>query len=50
MVHATLEIFDETQAQVIDQIEAGQLVNGKVRFVLQVPDLEAAMAKKWKLN
>ncbi len=40
---ATLEIFDETQAQTIDQIEAGRRVSGHIRFALQVPDLTAAM-------
>jgi lactoylglutathione lyase len=42
MGHATLEIFDETQAQTIDQIEAGRRVSGQIRFALQVPDLKAA--------
>ncbi len=40
---ATLEIFDEIQAQTIDQIEAGGRVSGHIRFALQVPDLTAAM-------
>jgi catechol 2,3-dioxygenase-like lactoylglutathione lyase family enzyme len=40
---ATLEIFDEAQAQTIDEIEAGQRVSGPVRFALQVPDLQAAL-------
>src|SRR4051812_9201791 len=40
---ATLEIFDETHAGHIDQIEAGKQISGHVRFALQVPDLEAAM-------
>ena len=42
MGKATLEIFDEEQARTIDQIEAGKRCGGKVRFALQVPDLEAA--------
>lgn len=42
---ATLEIFDETQAQTIDQIEAGKRVSGQIRFALQVPDLKAAMER-----
>jgi len=50
MGHATLEIFEETQTQVIDQIEAGQRISGKIRFAVQVPDLEAAIAEKCKLN
>ena len=45
MGNATLEIFDETQAQTIDQIEAGQRVSGQVRFALQVPDVKAAMER-----
>jgi methylmalonyl-CoA/ethylmalonyl-CoA epimerase len=43
MGKATLEIFDETQAETIDQIEAGKRVSGQIRFALQVPDLQAAM-------
>jgi catechol 2,3-dioxygenase-like lactoylglutathione lyase family enzyme len=42
MGSATLEIFDETQAQVIDQLEVEQRISGQVRFALQVPDLQAA--------
>lgn len=45
MGKATLEIFDEAQAQTIDQIEAGQRISGQIRFALQVPDLEAAMER-----
>jgi methylmalonyl-CoA/ethylmalonyl-CoA epimerase len=45
MGHATLEIFDETQAGVIDQLEAGKRVSGQVRFALQVSDLQAAMER-----
>jgi predicted enzyme related to lactoylglutathione lyase len=43
MGKATLEIFDEVQAETIDDIEAGRRVSGQVRFALQVPDLQAAM-------
>jgi len=42
---ATLEVFDERQAEVIDQLEAGQRVSGQIRFALQVPDLNAAMER-----
>ena len=42
---ATLELFDERQAQVIDQLEAGRRVSGQIRFALQVPDLKAAMER-----
>ncbi|MDQ3007460.1 MAG: VOC family protein [Chloroflexota bacterium] len=45
MGNATLEIFDETQAQTIDQIEAEQRVSGQIRFALQVPDLKVAMER-----
>jgi catechol 2,3-dioxygenase-like lactoylglutathione lyase family enzyme len=45
MGKASLEIFDETQAETIDQIEAGQRISGQIRFALQVPDLEAAMER-----
>ncbi|MFM8426277.1 MAG: VOC family protein [Chloroflexota bacterium] len=43
MGRATLEIFDERQAEVIDGLEVGKRVSGQVRFALQVPDLKAAM-------
>ena len=39
MGKATLELFDEKQAEVIDQLEAGQRLSGAIRFALQVPDL-----------
>ena len=45
MGKATLELFDERQAEVIDQVEAGQRVSGPIRFALQVPDLNAAMER-----
>jgi uncharacterized glyoxalase superfamily protein PhnB len=45
MGNATLEIFDETQAETIDQIEAGGRMSGQIRFALQVPDLQAAMER-----
>lgn len=45
MGHATLEIFDEKQAEVIDQIEAGKRLSGPIRFALRVPDLKAAMER-----
>ena len=45
MGKATLEIFDEAQAETIDQIEAGKRVSGQVRFALRVPDLQAAMER-----
>ena len=45
MGNATLEIFDEKQAQVIDQLEAEKRVSGQIRFALQVPDLKSAMER-----
>lgn len=42
---ATLELFDERQAEVIDELEAGRRVSGQIRFALQVPDLKAAMER-----
>ncbi len=39
LLRATLEIFDEAQAQTIDELEVGQRVSGPFRFALQVPDL-----------
>jgi catechol 2,3-dioxygenase-like lactoylglutathione lyase family enzyme len=42
---ATLEIFDETQAEIVDQIEAGKRISGPIRFALQVPDVKAAMER-----
>ncbi len=41
MGRATLEIFDETQAEAIDRLETGQRLSGQVRIALQVPDLQA---------
>ena len=45
MGKATLEVFDEKQAQTVDQIEVGRRVSGQIRFALQVPDLDAAMKR-----
>ena len=45
MGRATLEIFDETQAEVIDRLETGGRLSGQVRLALQVPDLQAAMER-----
>lgn len=42
---ATLEIFDEKQAETIDEIEAGKRISEQIRFALQVPDLKSAMEK-----
>lgn len=45
MGKATLELFDEAQAEYIDQLEAGKRITGHIRFALQVPDLKAAMER-----
>src|SRR5882757_8291169 len=48
MGKATLEVFDEKQAQTIDQIEVGRRTSGQIRFALQVPDLDAAIKRLLK--
>ena len=35
---ATLELFDEAQAEAVDAIEAGRRVSGMVRLAMQVAD------------
>jgi predicted enzyme related to lactoylglutathione lyase len=45
MGQATLEVFDEKQADTIDRIEAGARVSGQIRFALKVPDLNATMKR-----
>ena len=42
---ATLEVFDEKQAQTIDHFEVGRRISDGIRFALQVPDLKAAMER-----
>jgi lactoylglutathione lyase len=37
---ATLELFDEAQAEMVDEIEAGRRVSGPVRLALEVVDSE----------
>lgn len=37
---ATLELFDEAQASMVDRIEAGRRVSGQVRLALEVGDSE----------
>jgi methylmalonyl-CoA/ethylmalonyl-CoA epimerase len=39
---ATLELFDERQAESVDRIEAGRRVSGRVRLALEVEDLDVA--------
>jgi methylmalonyl-CoA/ethylmalonyl-CoA epimerase len=38
---ATLELFDERQAESVDRIEAGRRVCGPVRFAISVDDVDA---------
>ena len=45
MGKATLEVFDEAQAETIDQFETGKRISGQIRFALQVPDLKIAMER-----
>ena len=42
---ATLELFDEAQAVMVDHLEVGRRVSGKVRIALQVPDADAMTTK-----
>src|SRR6478609_10398781 len=37
---ATLELFDQAQAESVDAIEAGRRVSGTVRFAIRVADSE----------
>jgi lactoylglutathione lyase len=37
---ATIELFDERQAESVDRIEAGQRISGPVRLAVEVVDLE----------
>src|ERR1700748_48087 len=37
---ATLELFDQAQAESVDAIEAGRRVSGTVRFAIRVADRE----------
>jgi lactoylglutathione lyase len=37
---ATLELFDERQADSVDRIEAGRRVSGPVRLAIEVADLD----------
>jgi lactoylglutathione lyase len=37
---ATIELFDERQAESVDRIEAGRRVSGPIRLAIRVDDLE----------
>lgn len=41
----SLEIFDESYARHIDDIEVGRPVSGSLRLALQVPDVHAAVER-----
>jgi methylmalonyl-CoA/ethylmalonyl-CoA epimerase len=41
---ATLELFDQAQAAMVDDLEVGERVSGKVRFALRVGDADEAAA------
>lgn len=43
--HATLELFDERQAESVDRIEAGRRVSGPVRLALRVDDLDGTASR-----
>ena len=45
MGRASFELFDERQAQTVDEIEAGRRISGQIRFALRVPDLQAAVER-----
>lgn len=45
MGKATLEIFDEPHAAVVDQLEVGKRVSGSIRFALQVPNVDDALQR-----
>jgi catechol 2,3-dioxygenase-like lactoylglutathione lyase family enzyme len=45
MGRATLEVFDERQAEVVDEIEAERRVSGQVRFAFRVPNLDDALER-----
>src|SRR4249919_598816 len=43
--HATLELFDERQAESVDRIEAGRRISGPVRLALRVDDLDETASR-----
>lgn len=42
---ATLELFDEAQAEHVDRIEAGRRVSGPVRLAVRVDELEETASR-----
>lgn len=45
MGSGTLEIFNEAQAAKVDHLEVGARVSGAIRLAIQVPDVDAAVAR-----
>lgn len=45
MGRATIEIFDEAHAALVDELEVGARVSGPIRLALEVPDVDAALAR-----
>jgi lactoylglutathione lyase len=42
---ATIELFDERQAESVDRIEAGRRVSGPIRLAIRVDDLETTSSR-----
>ena len=42
---ATLELFDQPQAEFVDQVEVGRRVSGPVRLAFEVPNSEESAAR-----
>jgi lactoylglutathione lyase len=42
---ATLELFDERQAESVDRIEAGRRVSGTMRLAIEVEDLDGTTGR-----
>ena len=42
---ATLELFDERQADYVDDVEVGRRVSGPVRLAFEVPDTGATVTR-----
>jgi catechol 2,3-dioxygenase-like lactoylglutathione lyase family enzyme len=45
MGKATLELFNENQAALVDETEVGERVSGKIRLAIEVPDLDTAIER-----
>jgi methylmalonyl-CoA/ethylmalonyl-CoA epimerase len=45
---ALLEIFDTDYANYVDEMEIGKQLSGKVRFALEVPEINAALDRAVK--